>query len=96
MYNLLKMKRLITQITLSLVVGLFALQSGVAQCFQLGTTVGQLSSVLKTPSGFCPTPAGTGAVCDCPAGYVAVGYEGLEGNVYGTMVLSQFKLRCKN
>lgn len=90
------MKRLITQFALSLVVGLFALQLGVAQCYQLGTTVGQLTAVLKTTTnGFCPTAAQSTGTCDCPPGYVAVGYEGREGNVYGAMVLSQFKLRCK-
>ena len=89
------MKRLITQSVLCLVLGLVSFQASFAQCYQLGTTVGQLSSILKSPTGFCPTPAGTGAVCDCPAGFVAVGYEGLEGNTYGTMVLSQFKLRCR-
>ncbi|MBK7410139.1 MAG: IPTL-CTERM sorting domain-containing protein [Saprospirales bacterium] len=34
-------------------------------------------------------------ICDCPTGYIAVGYQGLEGNMYGAMVLSQFSLRCK-
>jgi len=89
------MNKIFTYVALCFVAGLFALQAGHAQCYQLGTNVGQLSPVLKVPIAFCPTPAQTGAVCDCPAGYVAVGYEGLEGNVYGTMVLSQFKLRCK-
>ena len=89
------MNKIYTQVALCFVAGLFFVQSGLAQCYQLGTTVGQLSPVLKTPIAFCPTAAQAGAVCDCPAGYVAVGYEGLEGNVYGSMVLSQFRLRCK-
>ncbi|MBK9337386.1 MAG: hypothetical protein IPM98_12730 [Lewinellaceae bacterium] len=89
------MNKIFTYVALCFVAGLFALQAGHAQCYQLGATVGQLSPVLKTPIAFCPAPAQVGAVCDCPPGYVAVGYEGLEGNVYGGMVLSQFKLRCK-
>lgn len=89
------MNKIFTQIALCVAAGLFFLQSGHAQCYQLGTTVGQMTPVLKNPIAFCPTPAQAGAVCDCPPGYVAVGYEGIEGNVYGPMVLSQFKLRCK-
>ncbi|MCB0530985.1 MAG: hypothetical protein H6574_15020 [Lewinellaceae bacterium] len=89
------MNKLFTSIALCFAAGLFFVQSGHAQCYQLGTTIGQLSPILKNPIGFCPAPAQTGTVCDCPAGYVAVGYEGIEGNVYGPMVLSQFKLRCK-
>ncbi len=89
------MNKIFTQLALCLVAGLFFYQSGHAQCYELGTTVGQLSPVLKNPIGFCPAAAQTGAVCDCPPGFVAVGYEGIEGNVYGPMVLSQFKLRCK-
>ncbi len=90
-----KRNKIFTQIALCLVAGLYFTQSGHAQCYELGTTVGQLSPVLKNPISFCPATAQAGAVCDCPPGYVAVGYEGIEGNVYGTMVLSQFKLRCK-
>ncbi|MCB0517514.1 MAG: IPTL-CTERM sorting domain-containing protein [Lewinellaceae bacterium] len=89
------MKRILTPVVATLLLGLASLQSGFAQCYELGTTVGQLSPILKNPIGFCPGIAQLGAVCDCPAGFVAVGYEGLEGNVYGGMVLSQFKLRCK-
>ena len=89
------MNKLFTQVALCFIAGLFFSQSGHAQCYELGTTVGQLTPILKTPIAFCPAAAQVGAVCDCPAGYVAVGYEGIEGNVYGPMVLSQFKLRCK-
>lgn len=89
------MNKLFTQLALCFVAGLFSTQSGHAQCYELGTSVGQLSPVLKNPISFCPAPAEIGAVCDCPSGYVVVGYEGIEGNVYGPMVLSQFKLRCK-
>ncbi len=83
------------QSALFLLLGLMVARTGLGQCYQLGTTIGQLSPVLKNPIAFCPTPASAGAVCDCPTGYVAIGYEGIEGNVYGGMVLSQFKLRCK-
>lgn len=88
-------KQIYIKAALSLVLGLFFLKSSFAQCYELGSTTGQLSPVLKNPIAFCPTPASLGTVCDCPAGFVAVGYEGIEGNVYGGMVLSQFKLRCK-
>lgn len=91
------MEKLLQSIGLASTLALFALQWGGAQpCYQLGATVGQLSPILKsTPAGVCPTPAQASSVCDCPAGYVAVGYEGQEGNSYGPMVLSQFKLRCR-
>ena len=85
-----------------LIVALFALatlfiQSSFAQttCVELGVPVGQLSSILKGTGGFCPTPAQSNGVCDCPSGFVAVGYEGTQGNVYGAMVLSEFALRCR-
>ncbi len=94
-YNLLKMKRIITQVALCLVAVLFSLQSVVAQCYQLGAATGQLSSIVKTTIAFCPTAAQAGPVCDCPTGFVAIGYEGTEGNVYGPMVLSKFQLRCR-
>lgn len=90
-----KMNKIFTRLALCLGVGLFSALSVHAQCYELSTTIGQLSPVLKNPISFCPAAAQTGAVCDCPPGYVAVGYEGIEGNVYGPMVLSQFKLRCK-
>lgn len=89
------MKRLLLHAVLAFLLSLTALQSGFAQCYELGTTIGQLSPVLKNPISFCPGIAQAGAVCDCPPGFVAVGYEGQEGNVYGAMVLSNFRLRCK-
>ncbi len=69
--------------------------SSFSQCYEVGTTIGSLTPILKNPIGFCPGVAQIADVCDCPAGFVAVGYEGEEGNVYGAMVLSQFSLRCK-
>lgn len=90
------MKRLTTQFILCIALLTVAFQTSFAQCYELGTATGQLSPVLKTTTnGFCPSTAQPTGNCDCPAGFVAVGYEGLEGNVYGAMVLSQFKLRCK-
>lgn len=71
------------------------LQVGNSQCVELGTTIGELSPVLKSPIGFCPGIAEIGDVCDCPPGFVVTGYEGSEGNVYGPQVLSQFRLRCR-
>lgn len=68
--------------------------SNFAQCVELGT-VSQLSPVVKSIIGFCPATAQAASICDCPTGFVAVGYEGEEGNGYGPMVLSQFTLRCK-
>lgn len=66
-----------------------------AQCVELGTPVGQLASELKAVGGVCgPAAVSTGA-CDCPTGFVAVGYEGFEGNQWGGMVISQFSLRCR-
>lgn len=64
-------------------------------CVTLGDVVGELTPVLKDNGQFCPTPAVETGVCDCPDGFVAVGYVGLEGNSYGGMVLSQFSLRCR-
>jgi hypothetical protein len=90
------MKRLTTQFILCIALLTVAFQTSFAQCFELGTATGQLTPVLKTTTnGFCPSTAQPSGNCDCPPGFVAVGYEGLEGNLYGTMVLSQFKLRCK-
>lgn len=90
------MKKQLTCFAALIVAMLFAAQALQAQCYQLGTNIGQTTPSLKTTTNaFCPTPAQAASVCDCPAGYVAVGYEGQEGNGYGTMVLSQFKLRCK-
>lgn len=90
------MKRLTTPFILCIALWMVAFQTSFAQCFELGTATGQLSSVLKTTTnGFCPSTAQPTGNCDCPPGFVATGYEGLEGNVYGAMVLSQFKLRCR-
>lgn len=89
------MKRSLLPVLLTFLTGALAYQVGVAQCYELGTTIGQLSPVLKNPISFCPGIAQPGPVCDCPAGYVVVGYEGQKGNVYGGDVLSNYKLRCK-
>lgn len=88
------MRKKLTPSILAILFAMVSLQMGLAQCYQLGT-VGQLTPVLKNPTGPCPQVAQASSVCDCPAGYVAVGYEGQEGNAWGPMVLSQFKLRCK-
>ena len=61
----------------------------------VGNTINQLSDVLKSNAGFCPTPAVSTNTCDCPTGFVAVGYSGITGNSYGGNVLSQFSLHCK-
>lgn len=89
------MKRNSTLLGLFLLLAFLPLQSAFTQCYELGSTIGQLSPVLKNPISFCPGTAQIAAVCDCPPGFVAVGYEGEEGNVYGPMVLSQFSLRCR-
>ena len=90
------MKKALQLFTAILFIGIVALQTGFAQpCYEVGTTIGSTAPQLKNNIGFCPTPAQATTVCDCPAGYVAVGYTGLEGNTYGAMVLSQFSLRCK-
>lgn len=89
------MTKILTLLTAMLFLSLASFQTATAQCYELGTTVGQLSPLLKNNIAFCPTPAQATNVCDCPAGFVAVGYQGIEGNSYGPMVLSQFSLRCK-
>ena len=89
------MKRNPTFLIAFLLLGFLPFQSVFSQCYELGGPVGQLSPVLKNPIPFCPATAQLAAVCDCPPGFVVVGYEGEEGNVYGPMVLSQFSLRCK-
>lgn len=89
------MKRNPTFLIAFLLLGFLPLQSAFSQCYELGTTVGQMTPVLKNPIGFCPGIAQQAAICDCPPGFVVVGYEGLENNVYGPQVLSQFSLRCK-
>ncbi len=89
------MKRNPTFLIAFLLLGLFPLQSAFSQCYELGTPVGQLSPLLKTVGGVCGPAAVSNGDCDCPAGYVAVGYEGFEGNQWGGMVISQFSLRCR-
>ncbi len=64
-------------------------------CVSIGTASGQLPAVLKGVDGFCSTVPAPVTTCDCPPGYVVVGYEGLTGNSYGGAVISQFSLRCK-
>ena len=64
-------------------------------CFTIGGASGELTPVLKAVSGVCGPAAVPTDVCDCPTGYVVVGYEGLQGNPWGPMVLDQFSLRCK-
>jgi hypothetical protein len=68
---------------------------GGGPCYTVGAATGSLPPVLKStgsPCGPAAVPTGT---CDCPTGYVAVGYEGIAGNAWGSQVLNQFKLRCK-
>lgn len=91
------MKTFLRLFAISMLLGMISLQTGFSQsgCYELGTTIGTFTPVIKTPAGPCPTPAQATTICDCPTGYVAVGYQGLEGNMYGPMVLSQFSLRCK-
>lgn len=89
------MKRQQLFFVLLLGIGLIFSSTAGAQTYSLGTPVGELTPSLKSTAGFCPTPAQAIAMCDCPPGYVAVGYEGIEGNGYGAMVLSQFQLRCR-
>ncbi|MEO1260623.1 MAG: IPTL-CTERM sorting domain-containing protein [Bacteroidota bacterium] len=89
------MKRKSTFFIAFLLLGFLSFQTAYSQCFELGSPVGELTPVLKNPIGFCPGIAEPADVCDCPTGFVAVGYEGEEGNVYGAMVLSNFTLRCK-
>ena len=73
----------------------FSFSANAQTCVQLSPPVGALAPILKSTGGFCPTPAQATNICDCPSGFVAVGYEGLEGNSYGPQVLSQFTLRCR-
>lgn len=89
------MKRQDIFLGILLIVGLLFSGAVDAQTYSLGSPVEELAPILKSTSGFCPTPAQTTGVCDCPNGFVAVGYEGMEGNGYGAMVLSQFRLRCR-
>ena len=91
------MKTSLRFLVITMLLGFVSIHAALSQagCYELGTTIGTLTPVLKTPSGPCPTPAQATTICDCPAGYIAVGYQGLEGNMYGPMVLSQFSLRCK-
>ena len=64
-------------------------------CFTIGEATGNLSPVLKGVGGVCGPAAVPTDICDCPTGYVVVGYEGLQGNFWGPQVLDQFSLRCK-
>jgi hypothetical protein len=64
-------------------------------CVTVGGATGSLPPVTKSVIGFCPAAAVPTNTCDCPDGYVVVGYEGIEGGAYGPEVLSQFNLRCK-
>lgn len=89
------MKRSLQFFSFSLFLGMIAFSSTWAQCVELGGSVGELSPVLKEVGGFCGDAAVATDVCDCPTGFVAVGYEGLEGNFWGPEVLSQFSLRCR-
>ena len=89
------MKRLVHLLSAVLVLSVFAAGSLSAQCVEVSETVGQLSTQLVTTGGVCPAEVVQTATCDCPAGYVAVGYEGTEGNSWGGMVLSEFSLRCR-
>ena len=89
------MKRNPTFLIAFLLLGFLPFQSVFSQCYELGTPVGQLSSLLKSVGGVCGPAAVSNGDCDCPAGYVAVGYEGFEGNQWGAMVISQFSLRCR-
>lgn len=45
--------------------------------------------------GVCPNPATAGPMCNCPDGYVVVGYEGWYNNGYGGHVISSFRLKCR-
>ncbi len=69
--------------------------SGEPPCYTIGEATGSLTPVLKAVSGVCGPAAVATSICDCPVGYVAVGYEGIAGNPWGSQVLNQFSLRCK-
>ncbi|MCB0526791.1 MAG: T9SS type A sorting domain-containing protein, partial [Saprospiraceae bacterium] len=71
------------------------LDNGGSNCVAVGAVGGSLAPITKGVSGFCSTNPPPSTTCDCPPGYVVVGYEGLTGNSYGTEVISQFSLRCK-
>ncbi len=68
---------------------------GGGTCFTVGAATGNLAPVLKGVGGVCGPAAVETDICDCPIGYVAVGYEGIAGNPWGPLVLNQFSLRCK-
>ena len=68
---------------------------GGSGCVTVGGAIGNLSPVLKGSSGFCPTPPQVDVICDCPVGYIAVGYSGLQGNEYGSGAVGEFTLHCK-
>lgn len=89
------MKKALQALSVILALGFFFGHTASAQCVEVGDAVGELSANLKEVGGFCGPAAVETNVCDCPEGFVVVGYEGLEGNVWGGEVLSQFSLRCK-
>lgn len=60
----------------------------------LGPATSQLPAQTKGNTGFCPTPAQPVASCNCPTGYVAVGYTAETPNLYGNVV-SRFTLNCR-
>lgn len=58
--------------------------------------VGQLPAQVRSTGGVCgTTPAQLANVCDCPTGYVAVGFSGTAGTAWGANVLSSFVLHCR-
>ena len=90
------MKKLLQLAVAILFIGLASYSTGFAQvCYELGTTIGSTTPVLKSSGSPCGPAAVPTGNCDCPTGYIAVGYEGQAGNQWGPPVLSQFSLRCK-
>ncbi len=90
------MKKLVHLLGAVLVVSLLSTASVFAQCAEVGGTVEELSSVLiDAGATFCNDVIDDTGTCDCPPGYIAVGYEGFQGNQWGPPVLSQFSLRCR-
>jgi hypothetical protein len=59
-----------------------------------GPATGQLPPQTKGITAFCPAPATPVNTCNCPTGYVAVGYSGDVGSFYGGTV-SRFRLNCR-
>jgi PKD repeat protein len=60
-----------------------------------GYNILQMPAQVKSNATFCPTPAVSSGICDCPEGYVAVGYSAEIGNGYGANVVSRFRLYCR-